>query len=237
MHPLLHAVVEQVCNLRPILNRPTCDEANAARGRLKIGRRLQTCPTLLFLALLSAQQPLPQDIVKFQSTTQLVVEMVGVKDKNGKVIEGLTAKDFTVTENGVPQAIQFCEFQKLQEDQPEPAPQPASVAPLTATQIAPESPGDIRYKNRRLLALYFDMTAMPVPDQLRALSAAQKFIRAQMAPPDLIALMKFSSGSVQVLQDFTDDRDLLGTAIQKLIVGEGQGFDETPADDSAADTG
>jgi len=81
------------------------------------------------------------------------------------------------------------------------------------------------------------MTAMPVPDQLRALSAAQKFIRAQMAPPDLMAIMKFSSGSVQVLQDFTDDRDLLGAAIQKLIVGEGQGFDETPADDSAADTG
>src|SRR5690349_362008 len=194
---------------------------------------------LLCIALLSAQQPLPQDapIVKFQSTTQLVVEMVGVKDKNGKVIEGLTAKDFTVTENGVPQTIQFCEFQKLQEDQSEPAPQPSNVTPVTATQIAPESPGDIRYKNRRLLALYFDMTAMPVPDQLRALSAAQKFIRAQMAPPDLMAIMKFSSGSVQVLQDFTDDRDLLGTAIQKLIVGEGQGFDETPGDDSVADTG
>ena len=48
---------------------------------------------LLCIALLSAQQPLPQDapIVKFQSTTQLVVEMVGVKDKNGKVIEGLAA--------------------------------------------------------------------------------------------------------------------------------------------------
>ena len=163
--------------------------------------------------------------------------MVGVKDKNGKVIEGLTAKDFTVTENGVPQTIQFCEFQKLQEVSAGPTPQPANVTPVTATQIAPESPGDIRYKNRRLLALYFDMTAMPVPDQLRALSAAQKFIRAQMAPPDLMAIMKFSSGSVQVLQDFTDDRDLLGAAIQKLIVGEGQGFDETPADDSAADTG
>jgi len=163
--------------------------------------------------------------------------MVGVKDKNGKVIEGLTAKDFTVTENGVPQTIQFCEFQKLQEASAEPTPQPANVTPVTVTQIAPESPGDIRYKNRRLLAVYFDMTAMPVPDQLRAFSAAQKFIRAQMAPPDLMALMKFSSGSVQVLQDFTDDRDLLGAAIQKLIVGEGQGFDETPADDSAADTG
>src|SRR5260370_41175379 len=81
------------------------------------------------------------------------------------------------------------------------------------------------------------MTAMPVADQLRAISGTKKCIRTQMAPPDLVAIMKFSTGSVQVLQDFTDDRDQLATAIQKLIVGEGQGFDETPADDSAADTG
>ena len=36
-----------------------------------------------------------------------------VKDKNGNPIEGLTAKDFTVTENGVPQTIRFCEHQEF----------------------------------------------------------------------------------------------------------------------------
>ena len=83
------------------------------------------------------------------------------------------------------------------------------------TQIAPEPPGDIRYKDRRLLALYFDMTSMPVPDQLRALSAAQKFIRTQMAKPDLVAIMMFSgSGVQQVLQDFSDDRNQLLTTLQ-----------------------
>ena len=33
--------------------------------------------------------------------SQLVVEAVVVKDKQGKPIEGLTAKDFTLTEDGV----------------------------------------------------------------------------------------------------------------------------------------
>src|SRR5204863_2253870 len=61
--------------------------------------------------------------------------------------------------------------------------------------------------------------------------------RTQMTGPDLVAIMKFAGGAVHVLQDFTDDRAQLLTAIQTMIVGEGQGFDENPADDSAADTG
>jgi VWFA-related protein len=201
----------------------------------------------LLLAPLAAQQPLPQEApaAKFQASAQLVVEMVSVKDKNGKAIEGLTAKDFTVTENGAPQTIRFCEFQKVQDTAdlppvaaaPAPAPHTAKVESVTRNQISGETPGDIRYQNRRLLALYFDMTAMPVPDQLRALNAARKFISKQMAPADLMAIMKFSTGSVQVLEDFTGDRDRLETAIQTLIVGEGQGFDENAGDDSTADTG
>src|SRR5204862_6119380 len=142
------------------------------------------------------------------------------------------AKDFTVTENGAPQTIRFCEFQKLEETlkpaitTPPPQPDTAKVAAVTRNQIAPEPPGDIRYKDRRLLVLYFDMTAMPVPDQLRALTAARKFIGSQMAPPDLLAIMQFSGGAVKVLQDFTDDRDQLAATIQTVIAGEGQGLDD-----------
>jgi VWFA-related protein len=80
------------------------------------------------------------------------------------------------------------------------------------------------------------MGAMSPPDQLRAESAAITFVSKNMQRPDLMAVMSFSDG-VHVLQDFTDDRDQLLKVINKLFIGEGQGFDEATADDSSADTG
>ena len=107
---------------------------------------------------------------------------------------------------------------------------------MTAHQIAPERPGDIRYRDRRLMAMYFDMSAMPVPDQVRAEAAAMKFIQTQMKPADLMAIMAFNGASVQVLQDFTDKKDDLQTVINKLFIQD-TGLDELTNDDSTADTG
>jgi VWFA-related protein len=177
-------------------------------------------------------------------TRSLVIETVVVKDKKGNPIDGLTAKDFTITEDGAPQSISFCEHQSL----PETA-TPLTVTPnagaedikiynrLARTQITTESPGQVRYKDKRLLALYFDMSAMPPPDQLRALSAAEKFIRTNMTSADLLAIMRYNGASVDVLQDFTDDRNRLLSILETMVVGEGQG-DANSSDDSAtSDTG
>ena len=90
--------------------------------------------------------------------------------------------------------------------------------------ITPEKPGDIRYRDRRLLAIYFDMSAMPVPDQLRSLTAAQKFIKTQMQSADLMSIMTYSGGAIKVLNDFTDDRTELLKTIDTLIVGETEGL-------------
>src|SRR5882672_10332067 len=122
----------------------------------------------------SAQQTPPpapaqpaQEITKFTSTSQLVVETVTVHDKNGKTIDNLTAQDFTVTENGVPQTIKFAQFQKLEmvttPNLPPLGPRPDAkpdvkadtppVAAVTNTQISGEAPGDIKYRDRRLLVM------------------------------------------------------------------------------------
>jgi VWFA-related protein len=203
---------------------------------------------ILLFSLTAAPQQVGQNTpagaggqVTFRTTTQLVVETVVVKDKRGNPVEGLTAKDFTVTEDGAPQTISFFQFERLEETTdagrlPEPG-RPKLLDKLPRTQIAPEAPGSARYNSRRLLALYFDLTAMPPPDQVRALSAAKHFIRTQMTPSDLVAILSFSGGAVRVLEDFKADRDRLLSTIETMIVGENEDLPENLDDAAAADTG
>ncbi|HLI82816.1 MAG TPA: VWA domain-containing protein [Bryobacteraceae bacterium] len=186
---------------------------------------------------------------RFGATSQLVVEDVIVRGKDGNPVTDLKASDFTITEDGKPQKISIFEFQKLEEQPSAPlAPGPdtgrepsvlserISVPSVTANRIAPETPGNLRYRNRRLLVMFFDLTSLQLADQIRAQEAALKFLRTQITPSDLVAIMTFST-DLNVVEDFTDDRDKLEKDIKKLTIGEGQGLDETVSDDSAADTG
>jgi VWFA-related protein len=200
----------------------------------------------------------PKKNFSFSSTVQLVVIDVFAKDKSGNPVQGLKPEDFTVTEDGKPQKITTFQYQELKTD-PEPATEEvqtkslttrgpvlseakkvdvtsAAVKSVTANQITPASAGEVKYKDRRLMVLFFDMTSMPINDQIRAQDSAVKFVKSQITPSDLVAIMTFSS-DVKVVEDFTDDRDKLIKDIKKLTVGEGQGFGLTDTSDAASDTG
>lgn len=178
---------------------------------------------LMLIPVVHGQQQTQRPLT-IRVDTQLVVETVVVKDKDGKNIEDLKDTDFTVTEDGVPQTVSVFQFQRL-EDMPATTPvtpnsaQPGNIlAPATPAQIAPLPSSEARYRDRRFLALLFDLTTMPPRDQLRAFRAADKFIRTQMRSPDLVAIMTFDSkGAVNVLQDFTDERNQLLNVLQNLM--------------------
>jgi VWFA-related protein len=209
---------------------------------------------LLALTMAGAQQPPRQDaaVPKFSTKVAFVLEDVSVTDKNGKPIEGLKADDFLVTEDKVPQTIRLFEFQKLDEvplaeleRRPAPVTAAAPAAPTAPAppaevgapaQIAAGKPGEILYRDRRLLVFYLDLSAMGVPEQLRALDAARKFVNTQITAADLVAVMEYSEGSIKIRQDFTGDRDQLRATLEKIAVAA-QGLDENADDASAADTG
>jgi len=81
------------------------------------------------------------------------------------------------------------------------------------------------------MVLYFDLTALPPADLLRAAAAARKYIDTEMASSDLLALMTFKGGAVRVKQDFTDNRAQLRDVLLDIIFGEDKDGDGIPDPD------
>jgi VWFA-related protein len=69
------------------------------------------------------------------------------------------------------------------------------------------------------MILFFDFSSMQPTEQIRATDAAVKFLTTQMTSSDLVSIMVFGS-SLQTVQDFTADRDLLISTIQKFHIGD-----------------
>jgi VWFA-related protein len=65
--------------------------------------------------------------------------------------------------------------------------------------------------------MYFDLPEMTDADLTRSVGAAQKFVRTQMQQQDLLAIMIYRGGTVQVRLDFSDDRDHLVQTLQEII--------------------
>jgi VWFA-related protein len=164
---------------------------------------------------------IPQ-IPTFQTQTNLVIVNVTARDKAGKLIENLKKEDFILLEDDRSQNISVFEVEHLNSNAlPPVAQQPQIVpAPLNApreTALPSESPASRR--DRRLLALYFDFSSMQPQEQIRAQQAALKFLNQQMTSSDLVEILTYSN-RLRVLQDFTDNRDLLLSEIQGFRIGE-----------------
>lgn len=86
-----------------------------------------------------------------------------------------------------------------------PLPPAAPAAPVQKT--SPE--GELRYKSRRLLVLYFDLDSLDADSHVRAIAAGSRFIETQMQPADLASIMTSHAGQVKVMEDFTDDHEKL----------------------------
>jgi VWFA-related protein len=185
--------------------------------------RLRHVISLVCGSALMAQQP---GVPTFQTTTNLVVVNVTVRDKSGKLIDNLKREDFVVFEDDKPQQIAVFELEHLKADALPPlAPvaNQASPAQLSRPPATPTPPSNSEQpaprKDRRLLAMFFDFSSMQPPEQIRAQQAALKFLNQQMTASDLVSILTFSN-RLTVVQEFTDDRELLMSEIQAFRVGE-----------------
>src|ERR1035437_569789 len=133
---------------------------------------------VVLIAQVAAYGQQPKGTYKFEVNSQLVVVNVAAKDKNGAPLDGLKPLDFTITEDGKAQPIKVFEFQRLEEAAgvttgaaPDAAvaavaaAAPGAVTVKSAKAIAPAKSGEVKYKDRRLLVMFFDQAGMPVADQ------------------------------------------------------------------------
>src|ERR1039457_1571320 len=99
------------------------------------------------------------------------------------------------------------------------APAPAPGMAAQANVINVQTAGQVQYKDKRLLVLFFDFSSMQPQEQIRAQQAALKFLAEQMTPSDMVSIMTLGA-TVQVVQDFTADRDRLTRVIRSFQIGQ-----------------
>ncbi|MGO8792100.1 MAG: VWA domain-containing protein [Terriglobia bacterium] len=178
---------------------------------------------------LSAQQAdrLPaeeQSTFTLKVTSELVLTNVVVRNKKtGEIVRGLTAKDFTVQEDGKPQQVTDFDFESVDQ-----APQ------LNGSTISGKSPGRVfapknsaavaeELHNRRLIVFFFDITSMQPDDLARAQEAARNYLHRQMQPADLVAVVSLAN-TLSLDQDFTDDKQRLVKAVNGYAGTEEPGY-------------
>jgi VWFA-related protein len=210
------------------------------RLSLRSSRALRFLPIVILMTAVPRAQAPAQPATVFRSGTELVLVNVVVRDKSGAVVRGLTRDDFVVSEDDRPQTVTSFDFEELDKvdapsrvaDEPASAAQapvilpPKPVARPADTALAPAAaPVKVDMRGRRLIVLFFDLSSMQPEEVQRAVTSAHDYIEKKLSPADLIAIASFST-SLQVVQDFTADRDQLGAAIDAFGGVNGAGFED-----------
>jgi VWFA-related protein len=175
----------------------------------------------------------------FRSSRELVSVDVIVRDRSGNVVRGLGPQDFEIREDGRPQSVLTVSFQEITDKTAAPAPNVGLLADVQKKVVetrpgtsvsapAPLSPETLA--GRRLIVLVFDTASMQPEDVQHAVDSAYKYVDEQMSPADLVAVTTVSS-MLNVLTDFTDDKEKVTSALSRLAATDG-----TATADAAAST-
>jgi VWFA-related protein len=194
-----------------------------------------------FPAVAFAQQTSAPPPPAIRATTELVLVNVVARDKKGNLVRDLKREDFTVLEDGQKQRVSSFDFENIDElalaGQSAPtATGSDAVAPGAAVPSTKEQPA-LDARDRRLILLFFDFSAMD-PEQIdRAVDAAKKYVNARMQTADLIAIASLST-NMRLDLDFTSDKAKILAVLGACNSDSGQGFDNgsTGSSEGAAET-
>ncbi|HEY6806662.1 MAG TPA: VWA domain-containing protein [Pyrinomonadaceae bacterium] len=168
------------------------------------------------LSPIATQTPSPQqpqkptdqqdDVVKI--TTNLV-QVDAVVTKDGKPVRDLTAEDFEIFEDGKKQEISsFAFISNVTDSNAQNVTGNNGLRPGPTATVNPNEP-------RRIIALVVDDLGLSLQSIKTVKTQLRKFIDQQVAPNDLVAIIR-TSGNVGALQQFTNDRRLIDQALNQV---------------------
>ncbi len=185
--------------------------------------------SLISVALMGWPSLPAQQQPRFTATSNMVIVDVRVVDSAGRPVRGLTAEDFSLSEEGVTQAISY--FREVSiplpaavegaqgEQQPPvmPAARPAQEAATPARAASPAGAGAAgpATPEKRSFILFFNLSAMDPQDAHFVQEAARKFLETGFTPNDEAAVAVFDQ-SLSLLSNMTSDRDELLAAVNRL---------------------
>jgi VWFA-related protein len=158
------------------------------------------------------------DLIKV--TANLVNFDVIVKDKKGKAVTDLKPEDFTISENGVPQRIQFFDSTLTggkKAGQPTNATDRLGESAGRESQrgVAPESkPRNTYGLPRNIISLVMDGQSTELSNLKHVRDGIVKYIRERITDSDSVAVFSIS-GDLQLWQPFTQDKAKLLAAVDK----------------------
>src|SRR6266481_90906 len=128
----------------------------------------------LALPAMAQQAGVPQSTPAIRATTELVLVNVVARDKKGNLVRDLKREDFTVLEDGQKQQVSSFDFENIDEmalaGQTAPTTTGSEAAvPGAAPSAGPHATIDAR--DRRLILLFFDFSAMEVDQIDRAVDS------------------------------------------------------------------
>src|SRR5882724_7944849 len=144
------------------------------------------------------------DVIKV--TSNLVSLDVIVRDKKGKPLTDLKPEDFTVSENGVPQKIEFFDSTLTNSSE--------AAQPITATGSTEPKPRTPNGYPPNIIALVLDGQSTEGANLKHVREGMMKYIRERISDSDSVALFSISGG-LQLLQPFTQDKAKLIAAVEK----------------------
>lgn len=143
--------------------------------------------------------------VTIRETVRRVVVDVMVRDANGKPVHGLTAQDFSVTEDKQPQRVLSFDVYDFDKASIARAPN-APPLPPNVFENVPAVP-----ERGPLYVMLLDLVNTETTDQMTSRAQVLKFIRRKPAGTRFALFV--TSDKLYLAQGFTDDKDLLYAAV------------------------